>query len=453
DLYFQRHDGDAATIEDWLKVFEDTTGRDLTQFKRWYSQAGTPILSVSDDYNDGTYTLHFKQKTPPTPGQDSKAPQVLPIAVGLLGQNGDEVVKTTVLEMTKAEQSFSFEGLSAKPIPSILRGFSAPVVLHRDSDNTERAFLLAHDTDAFNKWEAGRTLAKDTMLRMVTDGAAPDAQYLDALAHVLRDDQLDPAYRALLLRAPGQDDIAQTLHDAGHTPDPTRIYRAAETLALAKAQHLQDLLPRLYAEMHMPPPYSPDAGPVGKRALQGAALALITRLDGGAQARTQYDGADNMTQQFGALACLLDAQTGADEMAEFYKQWSHDRLVMDKWFGLQISQSAPEKTAATAHALTRHADFDMKNPNRFRAVFGALSMNAAGFHDPSGASYRLLTDWLIKLDPLNPQTTARMTTAFQSWHRYDSTRQALIRTELERIAATPDLSPDTSEMVERILKG
>ncbi|WP_457650294.1 aminopeptidase N [Profundibacter sp.] len=453
DLYFERHDGQAVTIEDWLKVFEDATGRDLIQFKRWYSQAGTPVLTVTDDYSDGTYTLNFKQETPPTPGQDVKQPQVLPIAVGLLGANGDEVQKTVVLEMTKAEQSFSFDGLPAKPVPSILRGFSAPVVLHRDTDNTERAFLLAHDTDAFNKWEAGRDLAKDSLLRMVTDGAAPDTGYLKALAHVLRDNTLDPAYRALLMRTPSQDDIAQTLYESGHTPDPLRIYRAAETMAQAKAQELQDLLPRLYAEMHTPAPYSPNPEPVGKRALQGAVLSLLTRLDGGDQARAQYGAADNMTQQFGALACLLDAETGAKELAVFYDQWAHDRLVIDKWFGLQVAVAAPEKAAGIADSLTKHADFDMKNPNRFRAVFGALSINAAGFHDASGASYRLLADWLIKLDPVNPQTTARMTTAFQSWRRYDEGRQALMRAELERILATENLSSDTSEMVSRILNG
>jgi len=453
DLYFERHDGQAVTIEDWLKVFEDTTGRDLRQFKRWYSQAGTPTLTVTDNYKDGSYTLHFKQETPPTPGQDVKQPQVLPIAVGLLGAKGDEVQETVVLEMTKPEQSFSFDGLSAKPVPSILRGFSAPVVLHRESSDQERTFLLAHDTDPFNRWEAGRILGKDLMLRMVTKGDAPDGQYLEALARVLRDDALDPAYRALMMRAPGQNDIAQALADTGHVPDPDQIYRAAQTLQQAKAQALQDLLPRLYAEMYLPAPYSPDAGPVGKRDLQGGVLMLLTRLDGGAQARAQYAAADNMTQQIGALACLLEADMGEPELAAFYEQWVSDHLVIDKWFGTQVSFAAPDKAAGIADALTRHPDFDMTNPNRFRAVFGALSANAAGFHNPTGAGYRLLADWLIKLDALNPQTTARMTTAFQSWRRYDKRRQNLMRAEMQRIAATPNLSPDTSEMLDRLLQG
>ncbi len=276
DLYFARHDGEAATIQDWVRVFEDATGRDLTQFKRWYSQAGTPPrLSVTDDFKDGTYTLHFKQETPPTPGQDVKDPRVIPIATGLLNPpNGDEVVPTTVLEMTEAEQSFTFEGLAAKPVPSILRGFSAPVILQRKSSASERAFLLAHDTDPFNKWEAGRALAKDVLIGMVTHGKTPDAAYLQALATMLRDDSLDPAFRALALRQPGQDDIAQTLFDAGVTPDPLAIWRASETLAQEVAEHLQDLLPRLSAEMEVsaPPFAPPTAEQAGKRALGGWAF-------------------------------------------------------------------------------------------------------------------------------------------------------------------------------------
>ena len=225
DLYFTRHDGDAATIEDWLRVFEDVTGRDLTQFKRWYEDAGTPRLHVSDDFNTGTYTINFKQETPPTPGQDSKPPRVIPIALGLLDQSGAEIHETTILEMTEAEQSFTFKGLSARPVPSILRGFSAPVIVTREATNAERAFLLAHDTDTFNKWESGRALARDGLVAMIRDGAAPDDLYLDAIATMARDDTLDPAFRALALGLPSQDDLAQTLFEGGHTPDPLAIWR------------------------------------------------------------------------------------------------------------------------------------------------------------------------------------------------------------------------------------
>ncbi|SLN27561.1 Aminopeptidase N [Pseudoruegeria aquimaris] len=453
DLYFRRHDGQAATIEDWLKVFEDVTGRDLSQFKLWYSQAGTPRLKVEEAFENGTYTLTFTQSTPPTPGQPVKDPKVIPILVGLLDDTGAEIQPTTLLEMTQERQSFCFEGLSARPIPSILRNFSAPVILQRESSNAERAFLLAHDTDPFNKWEAGRALAKDVLTRMICDGAPADPAYLDALQRVARDDSLDPAFRALALRQPSEEDIAQTLFDAGRTPDPARIHDAAETLAQARAEALQDLLPRLYAEMHVPGPYSPDAKAAGKRALQNTVLGLLSRLDSGEAARRQYAAADNMTMQLGALASLLTIERGRAETAAFYDQWKADRLVMDKWFGLQVACAAPEAAAETARALTEHADFDWKNPNRFRAVFGSLATNPAGFHHESGAGYALLADWLIRLDPVNPQTTARMCSAFETWRRYDADRQGLIRAQLERILNQPGLSRDTTEMITRILEG
>jgi len=450
DLYFARHDGQACTIEDWLKVFEDVTGRDLTQFKRWYSQSGTPRVKVTEDWADGTYTLNFEQTTLPTPGQPEKLPQVLPIAVGLIGPNGDELLETTVLEMTEAKQSFSFDELPARPVPSILRGFSAPVILERESTNTERAFLLAHDTDPFNRWEAGRALAQDTLLKMATGAGEPDADYLDGLRSLMRDDTLDPAYRALMLGLPGQAELAGLLADRGITPDPMAIWQAVEHLRDAQAEALGPLLEELYQANQVTDPYQPDAEQSGKRALASALLRLITRRDGGAQAAALYAAADNMTLTLTALSCLLQAGQGEAELAVFYDTWKDDRLVIDKWFMLQIAEAAPERAVSVAQALTEHPDFNWKNPNRFRALFGALTANHAGFHDATGAGYQLLADWLIRLDPLNPQTTARMCTAFQTWKRYDPARQAKIAVELDSIAATADLSRDTSEMISRI---
>ncbi|SEO33905.1 aminopeptidase N [Salinihabitans flavidus] len=451
DLYFERHDGDAATIEDWLKVFEDTTGRDLSQFKRWYSQSGTPRLHVREEYEGDTFTLHFRQETPPTPGQPDKGPQVLPIAVGLLNPNGDEVTPTQILEMTQAEQSFTFEGLRVRPIPSILRGFSAPVMLDHAEGKDRRAFLLAHDSDAFNRWEAGRELARESLVQTVLTGAASDAAYLDGLKAVIRDESLDPAYRALMLGQPTQSELAGLLYERGETPDPEAIHDAAEGLRDAKAAAFAGLLPGLYEDNQVPGPYSPDAQSAGRRALANAALSLLSRRDHGAQAQAQYDRAGNMTEQLSALSALIDAGKGDLALGRFYDQWQGDRLVIDKWFALQVMLAAPEETAAVAERLTQHPDFDMTNPNRFRAVFGALAGNHAGFHYRDGAAYRLLAEWLMKLDPLNPQTTARMCTAFQTWKRYDADRQDMIRAQLERIAALDGLSGDTSEMIGRIL--
>ena len=450
DLYFDRHDGDAATVEDWLKVFEDATGRDLAQFKRWYTDAGTPRLRVTEDWQDGRYTLHLEQATPPTPGQSDKPPRVIPVAVGLLGPDGAELRPTEVLEVTQARQSFVFEGLAARPVPSVLRGFSAPVIVERETDTAERAFLLAHDTDPFNRWEAGRALAREGLLAMIRDGAAPDPAYLDAVAAMARDDRLDPAFRALALGLPGQEELAQALHEAGDTPDPQAIWSALETMREARARALQDLAPRLYADHQVTAAYRPDAAQSGARALANAALAMITRLDGGVLARTQFDSAGNMTQQLAAFSCLLQAGTGAEATRAFYDQWRHDRLVLDKWFMLQIVNAPPETAADLAAELTAHPDFTLATPNRFRAVLGALASNPAGFHHASGKGYEVLADWLLRLDPLNPQTAARMCSAFETWARYDTDRQARITAQLDRILATPGLSRDMTEMVRRI---
>ncbi|MEO0659859.1 MAG: DUF3458 domain-containing protein, partial [Pseudomonadota bacterium] len=224
-LYFDRHDGQACTIEDWLKVFEDTTGRDLAQFKRWYSQAGTPHLEVEESYDSGTFTLTFRQHTPPSTATPDPQPQVIPVAMGLLGPDGSEVMATQVLEITEAQQSFSFPGQDAKPVPSILRGFSAPVVLKH---NVDHAFLLTHDTDPYTRWEAARDLGTQSLLMAITTGAAPKSAWLDGVAKVLSDETLDPAYRAYTLALPGQSQVANDLHNSGKTPDPDAIWVAHE---------------------------------------------------------------------------------------------------------------------------------------------------------------------------------------------------------------------------------
>jgi len=451
DLYFDRHDGDAATIEDWLKVFEDATTRDLTQFKHWYTQAGTPQVTVTDDFKDGTYTIHLEQKNPPTPGQPYKDPKVIPVAVGLLNPNGDEVVPTTVLELTEARQSFTFTGLAARPTPSILRGFSAPVILTRETSAAERAFLLAHDTDPFNKWEAGRALAKDVLIRKITENAATSPDWLTAIETVTFDDTLDPAFRALTLRLPGEDDLAQTLHALGHVPDPATIHEARQSMLADLAQHLASRLPALLANLATPGPFDPGAVAAGRRSLRLGAMALLSRLDGGQAATQAYTKANSMTDQMGALATLLDIGQGQPQIHAFRQQWHADRLVMDKWFALQVAYAAPDAAAQTTQTLTQDPDFDWKNPNRFRAVIASLAGNHAGFHHASGNSYALLADWLIKLDPVNPQTAARMSTAFETWPRYGTDRQALIRAQLQRIKASPTLSRNLGEMVGRML--
>ena len=451
DLYFSRHDGQAATIEDWLAVFQEATDRDLTQFKRWYSEAGTPRLKVTDDFKNGTYTLHFEQENPATPGQPTKSAKVLPIAVGLLGPNGDEVVATTVLEMTNDRQMFAFTGLSARPIPSILRGFSAPVMLERETSATERAFLLTHDTDPFNKWEAGRALAKDVMAGMITKGAPVAAEWADALGKLVLDEALDPAFRALCLRLPSDDDMAQTLFSVGQAADPEGIYVARRRMGNALAVHMGPHLPGLVAGLVNHGPFTPDSISAGRRGLRIAVLGLLSRLDEGVAARAVFAGADNMTDTVGALSCLLDIGAGKAEVAAFGARWAGDANVMDKWFALQIGYAAPDRAVEVATMLTAHPAFEWRNPNRFRAVVGALSGNHAGFHRADGAAYAFVSEWVLRMDALNPQTAARMSGAFEVWRRYDARRQGLMRDALERILAAPGLSRDLTEMAGRML--
>ena len=449
-LYFQRHDGDAATIEDWLQVFEDSTGRDLSQFKNWYTQAGTPEVSVTETYAEGEFQLTFSQKTPATPGQIEKDPKVIPIALGLLSPCGQELLPTQILELNQAQQSFTFAS-SERPIASILREFSAPILLKQTQKDATKAFLLAHDTDPFNKWQAGRTLAVESLKELAQHNQAPALGFLDALQAVASDDALDPAFRALVLGLPSQDEIARSLYADGLTPDPQRIFDALETLHQTLAQHLQDILPHLYAAHQIQEPYAPNAQQSNARALANRALVYLTRIDAGDAAKKQFDTANNMTQQQAALSALLSVEKGAEQTQAFYDQWKEDRLVIDKWFALQVAFAQPEKAAIVAKSLTQHEDFNWKNPNRFRAVFGSLAGNMAGFHHLSGQGYELMVKWLSRLDKINPQTTARMCGAFKTWRQFDKGRQAMLKPLLQTMLEMEGLSRDSREMLSRIV--
>ena len=451
DLYCDRHDGQACTIEDWVAVFEEAAGRDLSQFKRWYEQAGTPKVTLLEDWEDGTLTLTLQQHTAPTPGQPLKEPLLIPVALGLLGPDGTELLPTQVLELDSPEQVFTFPDLPTRPVISALRGFSAPVILEQAQSSAARATLLGHDTDPFTRFEAGRNLARDILHAMILEGARPGPDYLDAMRRALTDDSLDPAFRALVLRLPGEDELAQSLYAAGHTPDPDAIHAARNRAQRSLADALATDLTRVADQMATPGPYSPDARDAGRRALRLAAAGLLAHADGGAKARAIYEAADNMTEQFGAWCALLAVGAGDAESLHFHRQWQDERLVMDKWFAAQVAYAQADLAPAVAEELTRHAAFDWKNPNRFRAVIGSLGAHPAGFHQKTGAGYKLVADWLIRLDAANPQAAARGSTVFETWSRYDVDRQALIRAELARIRDHPACSRDMGEMVDRML--
>ncbi|MDA0188344.1 MAG: DUF3458 domain-containing protein, partial [Proteobacteria bacterium] len=433
--------------------------RDLSQFKLWYTQAGTPRLSAAWSMAEGQMHLTLRQEVPATPGQPHKSPMVIPVALGLLDQTGAEILPETLVVLDQAEVVIPFDlaALAAEAgrplpeavIPSLLRGFSAPVILDAPVSRADRLVLLAHDTDPFNRWEAGRSLMRETLLGMLLGGAADQALFA-AMGRLLADDSLDPAFRALVLALPSEDDIAQAAQEAGIVPDPVMIHATRRDLQIAMGVALGPVLTQLYDALDPGPSYRPDAVQAAQRALRNAALHLLTLSEGPTRAQAHYDAANNMTDEIAAFTALLDIGD-SDVAGRFHDRWKDDRLVMDKWFMAQISHAAPGDAVALARRLSAHPLFDWTNPNRFRAVIGGLTAgNPAGFHDPSGAGYGFVADWLIRLDARNPQTAARMSSAFETWRRYDADRQAMILAALDRIAAQPGLSRDLAEMVGRM---
>lgn len=449
NLYFSRHDGEACTIEDWLKCFEDITKRDLTQFKLWYLQSGTPEIKVEEKFHSGCYTLKLTQ-------QGSKNcsvinPMLLPVAIGLLDTKGKEILSTTVLELDKTTQQFEFKKLDSKPIVSLLRGFSAPVHLNHTRPDEEYALLIKNDTDPFNRWEASRYLSQKVLLSTTNSSKKIETIYLDAIKDIVINDSIEPALKSLMLKLPTQGELAKEVLLIGETLDPLKIYLSIKELEQLLALKLEPYLSKIYSNNFVTGNYKSNARDDGKRALRATILKLITKIDSGVTATKQFQNSSTMQEQLGALGCLIECNQGEKEIINFFNQWSGERLVMDKWFAIQVLKSSPEKALETVKTLTGHKLFDMTNPNRFRAVFGSLTANSAAFHQPSGQGYELLADWIIKLDQKNPQTSARMSTAFDTWKIYDIKRQNLIKAQLNRILNQKNLSKDTNEIIERIL--
>ncbi|MBY8976723.1 aminopeptidase N [Rhodobacteraceae bacterium NNCM2] len=472
DLYFERHDGQACTIEQFRECFEDACGIDLGQFKLWWSQAGTPRVSVSDAWDGETLSLSLRQEVPATPGQPEKAPMVIPMAVGALGPNGDEIAPTEVLQLTRSEQHFHLSHQDGRwvwaeaeapvankdaverPVLSINRNFAAPVLIERSVSDRERAFLLAHDPDPFNRWETGRTYAIDIAHSVMAGHPVPKA-WIDGIASVLEDASLDPAFKALILDVPGEDELAGDIASRGQPVDPAPIHEAVTAMRRSLGAGLGELLTDLHDRMATPGPYSPDAASAGKRTLRNRAMALLAAAskEGLALAEERYRAADNMTDQIAALTAAVHfgAPSAAACLEDFYAQWKSDTLVLDKWLSLQAMNPQPG-AVDRVQELTSHPAFSWKNPNKFRSVIGVFAMaNPTGFHAADGSGYEFVADWLIKLDPVNPQTTARIAGVFETWRRYEAGRAARMKAAVERILATPDLSRNTTEILSRIV--
>jgi len=463
DLYFARHDGQAATVEDWVRCFEDACGRDLSQFRLWYRQAGTPGVEAKGSYDAAakTYALTLTQSLRPTPGQPEKLPMQVPVRLGLVGKSGRALRMTLegenasgpeerVLELTEAEQTFTFVGVEEEPILSVGRRFSAPAVFKVPHTPSDRTTLMAHDGDSFNRWEAGQTAARTTLLAMMK-GATPDPLYVAALGPVLDKALEDMAFAANMLSLPLESEIAMAMD----VVDPDAIHAARVALVQAVAAAHREKFAALYSKLSDTGPFSPDAAAAGKRALRNACLRFLTAGDdemAAELAHRHYETATNMTDMIAGLAALTRMESSRRDaaFAHFHDRFAREPLVLDKWMALQAGSPRPD-TVERVRALMLQSPFDIKNPNRVRALVGAFTGNQLRFHAGDGSGYRLAGDVVRTLDGINAQVAARMAGAFETWRRFDEKRQALIRAELDATLKTPGLSSNLFEVVSKML--
>jgi aminopeptidase N len=455
-LYFERRDGTASTVEDFIDCFEEAAAKNLSSFMRWYEQAGTPTLRVRGAYDEAarTYRLDIAQHLKPTPGQPHKMPAPIPLQIGFLGGDGavisakapgDAAARAEhAIVLENAQASLTFTDVNGAPIASVLRGFSAPVTLDDDLSTDARLAQMAHDPDPFTRWEAGQTLAREIML-----GGGASAQALaTALGRELDRAQEDPAFAALALRLPDLNELIL----AAPSPDPEALFQSRESLRRTIAETLRERLEPI-ARAKSETPFSPSADAAGRRALKSAALDLLAALGPTQLLIETFAQAGNMTETMAALEALGASESPAfdDALAGFHALWRGNPLVIDKWFAVQASSPRAD-TLARVERLRGHGDFNLKNPNRVRALAAAFAMrNPRAFHGAGGDGYRFLASLVEDADALNPALAARLLTPFESWKRFDSGRQTHARAALTQLSSLPKLSRNTREMVERTL--
>ena len=464
DLYFSRHDGQAVTCEDFVQALADANHQDLSQFLRWYTQAGTPKLEVKTAYDPScqTFTLILRLSCPPTPGQPHKEPFVIPVRVGLLDRAGKEMPlclageaqasgTERVLALTQTEQSFVFVEVAEKPVLSILRGFSAPVKLDYPRPKEELEFLWRHDRDPFVRWDAGQSFISALLLPQLKSAAFQlDPTLEEGFRALLTAPLEDLFYTALLLTLPEEDFLAELLE----VIDVDGIHRVRQAAQHALAQALSEEFSACYVRHHLPQEaYATSAAAIGRRRLKNTCLSYLGCLESArAQVLEQFHQARNMTDQLAALRIIVHSgyPEQSECLAKFYQQWQSEPLVLDKWFAVQASSPLPG-AVDRIQKLLDHPDFDLGNPNRVRAVLGVFGrQNPVGFHARDGSGYRLLTDYLLELDRLNPQLAARLAQPLTAWQRYDPVRQHFMRAELQRLLNTP-LSRDLFEIASKAL--
>ena len=469
DLYFERHDGQAATVEQFVQCFADASSTDLRQFMLWYSQAGTPEVVVTTAYDERakTYRLQLAQTIPPTPGQPSKNPVVIPLSLGLLDQDGRELslkisngrsLQRGILVLQQSADAFVFADIDERPVLSLNRGFSAPIKLTANLSSADLQFLAAHDSDAFNRWDALQKLITTVLVENVSlVRARRSTSFNDgvfaALVSVLEGAAHDPAFAAFMLAIPTEPDIAREI---GHDVDPDAIFAARSSLRREIGNRLTPGLFDHYRRLSESRPYRPDPESVGRRALRSICLDLLAasgREDALPMASRQYELADNMTDRMAALSTLAlhDRSGRAAALDDFYKRYADDPLIIDKWFTLQATIPEPE-TLDRVRALMAHPSFSFSNPNRVRALIHAFAMaNQKEFNRADGAGYNFIADIVLALDAKNPQLAARLLATFKSWRALEPVRRALAEAALRRVASGAALSRDVSDIVERTL--
>ncbi len=469
DLYFERHDGEAATVDDFVKSMEDASGQDLTQFKRWYDQSGTPDIAVTESHNaaDETYELTFTQNHPPTPDNQTKQNLHVPIAVALLAKDGKELplsldgeasgdaATQCVLNLTEKAQTFRFKNMPEAPVPSLFREFSAPVTISGDAATRHQTAVMTFDKDPFSRWDALQQFATRLLLDLA--GGKADAEtrisaLTEAFGRALTDTTLDPAFVALMISLPSESELAQ----AAMPVNVEGLHKARQRVLKELASSLTGDLEETYQRLTSNEPYSPDAVSAGRRALRNGALFYLSQLDTPETDQMltgQYRGADNMTDKVAALSLIADSNSPDRDAAldDFCNAWKDDPVVIDKWLRIQALTKRPD-TLDTVKALTSHPVFSWDRPNRVYALIGAFSFaNHAQFHRADGAGYAFLEDAVLRLNQSNPQIAARIASAFESWRRYDAERQGKARASLERIAGADNLSRNVFEIVSKTL--
>jgi aminopeptidase N len=467
DLYFERHDGEAATIEQFAQCFADASRVDLTQFMRWYRQAGTPEVVATGSYDAAqrSYRLDLTQTVPATPGQPVKEPMVIPLVVGLVGDDGKDVPLTLsdgrqvtrgVLALTKSSESFVFTDVAQRPVPSLNRGFSAPIKLTANLSADDLQFLAARDPDSFNRWQAIQTLATRLLVARATSSTIDgreEAGLIAALAATLADPPLENALIAQAINLPSEADIAREI---GRDVDPDAIHAARRALRTAIGRRLGEVLAETYERLSDSFPYRPDAEGAGRRALRNACLDLMAVTGTGdavARAMRQYQRADNMTDRMAALATLAqhDRPERVTALDDFYRRYGHDPLIVDKWLSLQATIPEPE-TLDRVKGLTTHPAFSFTNPNRIRSLIGAFAQaNPTQFSRPDGAGYDFIVETVLALDARNPQVAARLLSAFKSWRALEPVRREKAQASLRRVVKTEGLSADVQDIGRRAL--